>query len=264
MRNRTSLTLLITTLVFGSFTFAADNTGQPAPDSASTSAAMSRQSEGPASDHRPGIGFTTSLLGFGGQMAMPVSRRTNVRFGFSAFNYSRSFDKDGVTYSGKLGLSSAQALFDIFPFGGGFHISPGALLYSGNQLSGNASVPGGSTFTVGGTTYMSDPANPIYGNGKLGFSKAGPMLLLGFGNLARRGEHHFVTSFDIGAVYQGVPRTTLNFAGSVCDPSGLFCNNVSADPTFQSNVVAEQAKINHSISLLRFYPVISFGFGYKF
>jgi hypothetical protein len=265
VRNKISLTLCIAAFAICSGAFASDDSGQPTPNSASTSAAaMSRPTEGPTFNHRPGIGFTTSLLGFGGEMAVPVSRKTNLRFGFSAFNYGRSFDKDGVTYSGKLGLSSAQALYDVFPFGGGFHISPGALLYSGNQLSGKASVPGGQTFTLGGTDYMSDPSSPLSGNGKLAFSKAGPMLLLGFGNLARRRERRFGVTFDVGAVYQGVPRTTLGFTGRACDSIGLNCADVASDPTFQSNVLSEQAKINHSASPLRFYPVISMGFGYKF
>ena len=226
--------------------------------------ATSKKTESSVNNHRPGIAFKTSLLGFGGDFAVPMTRRSNVRVGFAAFNYGRGFDKDGVTYSGRLNLRSMQALYDIFPFGGGFHISPGVMMYSGNQLTGNATVPGGQTVSFGGVDYASDPANPLKGSGALHFSKAGPMFLLGFGNLAGRGERHFVTTFDIGAVYQGMPRTTLNFTGGACDPSGLGCRDVTTDPTVQSNIQSEQAKINHSASPLRFYPVISMGFGYKF
>lgn len=245
--------------------FASCDSGQPLPDTNSASAAaVAPRPEGPSFSHRPGIAFKTSLLGLGGDFAVPVTRRSNLRLGFSAFNYSRGFDKDGVSYSGKLGLSSVQALYDVFPFGGGFHLSPGALLYNGNQLSGRASVPGGQSFTLGGTDYMSDPSNPLSGNGKMAFSKAGPMFLLGWGNIARRSERHFAMTFDIGAVYQGVPRTTLNFSGRACDWTGLTCVDVASDPIFQSNVLSEQAKINHSASPARFLPVISLGFGYKF
>ena len=265
MRNKFSLALLIASFAICSSAFASNDSGQPAPDSNNGSnAAVAQRPEGPSFSHRPGIGFKTSLLGFGGDFAVPVTRRSNVRFGFSAFNYSRGFDKDGVSYSGKLGLSSVQALYDIFPFGGGFHLSPGALLYNGNQLSGKATVPGGQSFSLGGTDYVSDPTSPLSGNGKLAFSKAGPMFLLGWGNLARRSERHFGMTFDIGAVYQGVPRTTLSFAGRACDSFGLNCTDVTSDPTFQGNVLSEQAKINHSASPARFFPVISFGFGYKF
>ena len=233
--------------------------------SASTaSVSTSDKSESTLGKHRPGIAFKTSLLGFGADVAVPMTRRSNVRVGFAAFSYGRGFDKDGVSYSGRLSLKSAQALYDIFPFGGGFHLSPGVMMYSGNQLSGNATVPGGQTVSFGGVDYISDPTNPLNGTGKLHFSKAGPMFLIGFGNLARRSQSHFGMTFDIGAVYQGVPRTTLNFVGGACDVIGLGCRDVTTDPTVQSNIQSEQARINHSASPLRFYPVISMGFGYKF
>lgn len=264
MRNKFVVALLVASFALCS-AFASDDSGQPGAESNSAStAAVASRPEAPSFSHRPGIAFKTSLLGLGGDFAVPVTRRSNVRVGFSTFNYSRGFDKDGVTYSGKLGLSSVQALYDIFPFGGGFHISPGALLYNGNQLSGKATVPGGQSFTLGGTDYISDPSNPLSGNGKMAFSKAGPMFLLGWGNLARRSERHLGMTFDIGAVYQGVPRTTLSFGGRACDSFGLNCTDVTSDPAFQSNVLSEQAKINHSASPARFFPVISLGFGYKF
>ncbi|PYX99843.1 MAG: hypothetical protein DMG64_18510 [Acidobacteria bacterium] len=264
MHNKLSVTLLFAASFAVSSALASDSDRTDGNSANTAAISTSNKSESTLSNHRPGIAFKTSLLGFGGDVAVPMTRRSNVRVGFAAFNYGRGFDKDGVSYSGRLNLRSMQALYDIFPFGGGFHLSPGVMMYSGNQLSGSAIVPGGQTVTFGGVDYASDPANPLKGNGKLQFSKAGPMFLFGFGNLARRSERHFGMTVDIGAVYQGVPRTTLNFTGGACDPTGLGCRDVSSDPTVQSNIQSEQAKINHSASPLRFYPVISVGFGYKF
>jgi hypothetical protein len=45
-----------------------------------------------------GVGVKVSTLGIGGEVAIPVAHRLNARFGFNAFNYSHTFDKDGVTY----------------------------------------------------------------------------------------------------------------------------------------------------------------------
>jgi hypothetical protein len=146
----------------------------------------------------------------------------------------------------------------------GLHVSPGVLLYNGNNVNANASVPGGHTFTLSNTTYMSDPANPVTGTGKLSLYKAAPMLLVGIGNLVPRSGRHFSSSFEIGAAYQGPPRVALNFSGGVCDPTGVFCRSISSDPTIQSNIAAEQAKLNKSASPYKFYPVLSFGFGYRF
>jgi hypothetical protein len=210
-----------------------------------------------------GIGVKVSSLGIGGEVAIAVSHRTNVRFGFNAFSYGHTFDKDGVTYKGTLDLRSAQATYDMFLFKG-LHVSPGVLLYNGNQVTANASVPGGQSFTLSNTSYISDPADPITGTGKLTLYKAAPMVLFGIGNLVPRGSHHFSTSIEIGAAYQGPPRVTLNLGGSACDSTGLFCRAISSDPTIQSNIASEQAKLNKSASPYKFYPVLSFGIGYKF
>ena len=266
MRNKLSTILVLVISSTVATALASDSDRAAGNGSSTTSAAVSTstKSEATPNTHRPGIAFKTSLLGFGADVAVPMTRRSNLRVGFAAFNYGRGFDKDGVSYSGRLDLKSAQALYDIFPFGGGFHLSPGVMMYSGNQLSGSATVPGGQTVSFGGVDYVSDPTNPLNGTGKLQFSKAGPMFLIGFGNLARRTNSHFAMTFDIGAVYQGVPRTSLNFVGGACDVSGLGCRDITTDPTVQSNIQSEQTKINHSASPLRFYPVISLGFGYKF
>jgi len=234
----------------------------PAKSSASPGAPAAKSSR---ENHlEVGVGVKVSTLGVGGELALPVTHRSNVRFGFNAFNYNHTFLKDGVTYKGALDLRSAQAVFDIFPFTAGFHLSPGVLLYNGNKINANAAVPGGQSFTLNGTTYLSDAANPVTGTGKLTFYKAAPMILLGFGNLVPRSKSRFSVSFEVGAAYQGPPRAALGLSGSACDSTGLNCRTISSDPTIQSNVLAEQAKINKSASPFRFYPVVSFGVGYKF
>jgi len=210
-----------------------------------------------------GIGVRVSTLGIGGEVGVALTHRSNVRVGFNYFSYGDTFGKDGVTYKGSLDLRSVQATYDLFLVSS-LHVSPGVLLYNGNQVSANASVPGGQSFTLNNVSYLSDAANPVAGTGKLTVYKAAPMLLVGFGNLVPRNGRHFSFSFDIGAAYQGPPRVALNLTGTACDPSGVFCRSISSDPSIQSNIVAEQAKLNKSASPYRFYPVVSFGVGYKF
>ncbi len=217
----------------------------------------------PATQFHWGIGVKASTLGIGGEVAFPVTHRSNVRFGFNAFNYNHTFGKDNIAYKGALNLRSAQATWDLFPVGG-LHFSPGVLLYNGNKISANASVAGGTSFTLNNVDYLSDPANPVTGTGKLTLNKVAPLILLGFGNLVPRSHRHFSVTFDVGAAYQGEPRAALNLNGSVCDPGGLNCRVISSDPTVLANIQSEQTRLNKSASPFRFYPVISFGFGYKF
>jgi hypothetical protein len=256
------LLLLITFPLLGLTAATPDSPEASAPAPAATASPAPPAKQSSEGRIPIGVGVKASSLGIGGEVAIAVSHRSNVRFGFNAFSYGHTFVKDGVTYKGNLDLRSAQATYDMFLLKE-FHVSPGVLFYNGNKVSANASVPGGQTFTLSNTTYVSAAADPITGTGKLTVYKAAPMLLLGIGNLVPRGKH-FSVSFEIGAAYQGPPRVTLNLSGSACDSTGLFCRSISSDPTIQSNIAAEQAKLNKSASPYKFYPVLSFGVGYKF
>jgi len=254
--------VLLASLVLPSIAFSSE-LDKPVADSPEKPGSAPAPAETMEPSHRVGIGCTLSLLGVGGEAAVSMTRRFNVRAGFNLLGYSRAFNQDGVTYSGKLTLQSVQTLVDFFPFGGRFHLSPGAMIYNGNQVTAKLGVPGGQGLSIAGSDYISDPTNPIGGSGKLQVNRAAPMFLVGFGNLARAGHRHFAMSFDIGAAYQGTPHAILSLTGSACDPSGASCRSVS-DPSIQSHVAVEQAKMDRSVSLFRFYPVISTGFGYRF
>ena len=211
-----------------------------------------------------GAGIKISLLGIGGEVAVPIANRMDIRAGVNGFSYDRNFNKDGVAYAGHLNFRTVEAHYDWFPFGGGFHVSPGALLYNGNKITANAAVAGGQTFTLNDTTYSSDPNNPVTGTGKIDFKKVAPTFTVGFGSLLPRSGRHWSIPFEIGAAYQQAPRVTLNLTGGACDSTGLNCRDISSDPTVISNIQAEQAKINKDVSPFKFYPLISIGFGYRF
>jgi hypothetical protein len=243
---------------------------QPTNDAEGASgAAVVEQSPAPAQTGRMfaskvGVGVRMSLLGIGVEAATPITYHTNLRFGFNTFSYSRGFTNDGTSYAASLTFRSLETHFDWFPFAGGFHLSPGLMLYNGNQIKANATVPGTQTFTLGGTSYISDPANPITGTGKIGFNSVAPTFMLGWGNLVARNNKHFSVPFEIGMMFQGSPKATLNLTGNVCDSTGANCHNVAGDNTFLNNVIAQQNKLNSDMSFFKVYPIISLGFGYKF
>jgi hypothetical protein len=213
---------------------------------------------------RFGVGVKGSLLGGGVEVAARVTHRTNARAGFNMFSYSRGFNKDGVAYNGQLSFKTFEAHYDIYPFAGRFHVSPGILAYIGDPITANAAVPGGQNFTLGGTSYFSGTP-PVTGNGKINFNRAAPMATIGWGNLIFRKEtKHFSVPFEIGVAFQGSPKATLNLAGDVCDSPGVNCRSVASDPTVQSHIISEQTKLNNSMSFFKVYPIISVGFGYKF
>jgi hypothetical protein len=213
----------------------------------------------------PKFGFAVgvSTLGAGIQAATAVTQRSNVRFGFNYFKYSASFDKDGVAYNGTLKLQSGELLYDQY-IAGGFHVSSGVMFYDGNKGTATASVSGGQSFRLGGATYYSDSTNPVGGTGTIAARKTAPEILLGFGNLLPRSGRHFTANFEFGVVFQGSPKATLNLNGSTCATPGKSCQNISANPTIQSDIQSEQTKINKDLSVFKYYPVIRLTFGYKF
>jgi hypothetical protein len=216
---------------------------------------------------RLGVGVKVSmLLGIGVEAATSVTRKSNVRGGFNMFRYDYDYDKDNITYGAKMRLRSAQATFDWFPFGGGFHLSPGALMYNGNKIDADVSVGGGKTFTLGSTTYTSKSSDPVHGTGILALNeyKVAPMILFGWGNLLKRSNGRFSVNFELCADFTGTPKATLNLTGSACPGNQqVVCQNAATDPTVQSNVQSEQKKFNDAIEFLRATPVISLTLGYK-
>jgi hypothetical protein len=219
---------------------------------------------GGGSMHRVGVGVNASiLLGAGVQGAVELTPKTNLRGGFNFLDYSRTENYSGFTVDGQLHLRSAEVLYDWYPLRG-FHLSPGALIYNGNKVTGNLTTTPGSTFTVNGTSYTSGAANPVTGMATVPLNnfKVAPMFLLGWGNLVPR-SRHFAVIFDIGAAAIGSSKLGLNLAGTACSASG-GCVNAATDPMVQANIQATQNKANNSISYLKGLPVIRIGFGYRF
>lgn len=75
-----------------------------------------------------------SSLGAAVETAVPVTQHSNLRSAFNIFVYGQPFETDGITYKGELNFRSVQANYDWFPLRGGFRLSPGILVYNGNQV----------------------------------------------------------------------------------------------------------------------------------
>ena len=211
-----------------------------------------------------GIGAKVSTLGIGGEFGMSVTPRSNVRVGFNYFTYSRTSNKRGITYNGDLDLRSLQITYDQYLIGG-LHISPALLPYNGTHIDANAAVPPGQSFTLGGVTYFSGATNPISGTAKMNIRKTAPAVFLGYGNIVPRSGRHLGFNVEAGVVFQGTPTTKLALTGNACvvNPT-TACLNAGTDATVQANVQSEQAKLNHDLQPLQYYPVVSAGISWKF
>ena len=214
-----------------------------------------------------GVAVKVGVAGLGFDAATPLAHKFNLRGGASFFNYTlNDVEDDGFDINGTIALKSITTSLDWFPFGGKFRVSPGVTIYNGNRYNGTATVPGGNTITLNDQDYTSSPTNPVvatFGTPDNRFgSRVAPSLTVGFGNLVPRGEGHWSFPFEIGFQYIKPPQITLSLTGTACGTDG--CQNVSSDAMTQANIEAQQARINSDIYDLRFYPILSFGVGYKF
>jgi hypothetical protein len=238
---------------------------QSNPPKPQSSTAQTRTSESNEDSGRVGAAAKISTLGGGAEVAVRVTHHTNVRAGFNFITYSRGFNKDGIAYNGQLDFKTFEAHYDIFPWAKSFHVSGGVIAYAADPITATALVPGNQSFTLGGVTYISNPANPVTGNGKIVFNGAAPTVTFGFGNLVPRSKSkHFSVPVEFGVAFQGSPKATLGLTGSACDSTGVNCRSVASDPTIQSQILSEQNKLNNSMSFFKVYPIISVGVGYKF
>jgi len=217
-----------------------------------------------------GVGTYGSPLGFGGRIAVSLSRSVNLRAGASYFSFTTTRTVSSIPFTANVRLQSEQVSVDWYPFYGGFHISPGILFGSSNRAFGGATVPAGNSFTLNHVTYYSGTADPIQASGAVDFRHTGPTLTVGWGNWIRHPEkrkqqRHWAFPFEAGVVFNGDPKTALNYSGVVCtSPSQQFCANIATDAPVQANVQAERKRLQDDANWLRFYPIIAGGVIYRF
>ncbi len=241
-----------------------------AASAAAPSAALPPAHSNPEGPRKIGVGVKISMLGVGGEAAVALSKRVNVRGGVNLFSYSTTFNSDGIGYGAKLAFRSGEAHLDFFPFAGGFHLSPGLLFYNDNHIDATVNVGSGQSFSLGGASYTSNPSNPVIGTASLGFNKVAPTFLIGFGNLIPRNRRRFSFTGDFGIAYTGAPKAAMSLAGSVCTSAIVggspvsSCVDAGSDPTVQANIQSEVAKVNHDVSFIKIYPIASFGFAVNF
>jgi hypothetical protein len=219
---------------------------------------------------RIAIGASVSPLGPTLQVATNLNSHFNLRGTGSFFTYSTTFTQSGINATAKMNLASAGATLDIFPFRGGFRISPGALFYNQNRLTAVALVPGGQSFTLSGDTYYSSSIPPISGTGYLGLHTTRPAFTAtaGWGNMIPRSGGHWSFPVEIGAAFIGAPTLNVSLGGLVClDQAQTQCYDFATDPNAaaaRADLTAQEAKWTKDLNPLKTYPIISFGVAYNF
>jgi hypothetical protein len=211
---------------------------------------------------RIAIGTRMGTLGYGAQIATPLTSHLNLRGSANFFNFGYGMGVDGADYNSELHLKSGMVSVDYYPFHSTFHISPGFMIFK-STMGGTMNVPGGNSFSLGEANYTSDPNDPVHGTGAITFGRSiMPALTIGFGNMIpRRERSHWSVPMDLGLAYTGQNSMHINLAGSACQQG--FCMSTS-DPNIQQNVVQEQNELNESMKRFKIYPILTTGVAYRF
>ena len=211
-----------------------------------------------------GVAIKVGSLGFGVDAAVPVAQKVNIRAGVNALSVNHDFDNDGIILAASLKLRSVSVYLDWFPFGGGFHVSPGVMLYNGNKVGAVVTVPGGESFDLGDEELFSSATDPVNGVAAIDFKRVAPALVIGWGNIVPRGDRRWSIPFELGLVYSRAPTATMVLGGSACTRSGTNCRKIATDANLQARLAQEVAQLNSDLSFLKLTPVVSLGFSFKF
>ncbi len=223
------------------------------------------------------IGGGISILGLGGDLTAYVNNHLNVRGSGNALSYWTSFTTNGFPAKASLNMASARISGDIYPFHLGFRISPGVMMYNGNELTASADLTGGSSFTLNGNTYYSANANPLTGatplsaNALLGLHTNKPAFTLtaGWGNTIPR-HGHWSFPVEVGAAFIGTPAVQANLTGWAClDQAQTMCSNMASttDPValqIQGDLNTQIGKWKNDLDPLKTFPIVSFRATYSF
>lgn len=215
-----------------------------------------------------------SVSGINMQVATNLDRHLNLRATGNYFNYSiNNISTNGFNVGAKANFATAGASLDFYPFPNhGFRLSPGVQYYNQNQITANAVVASGNSFTLNNTKYYSDFANPVLLNANLGLNsnQHAATLTTGWGNVIPRRGAHWSFPFEIGAAFSGIPSIKMGLTGSACltaadaASNGATCVNMATNATAQTNLNTQIATWKNDLNDLKVYPIASFGVAYNF
>lgn len=228
---------------------------------------------------RIGIGANVSPLGIGLNATTVLTDFFDARLMGNFFGYTSSrFEIDGFNGTANLHLASMAASLDWYPLNSIWRLSPGLMLFNGNQILLKSEITPGNSFNLDGQDFYSPAPNPLTGatpltgTGVLGLHTHRPAFTLagGFGKFVPRAERHWSFPSEFGVVFVGAPSVDVTPSGWVClNAKQTRCSNLadSANPVtteFNSALQSQLVKWRHDVSRFRIHPMFSYSVVYSF
>ncbi len=186
--------------------------------------------------------------GFGIEVVQSLREYVNGRIGVNLYNgrYDGTTDDD-IAYDVDVSLRTVSFLVDWHPYEGEFRVCGGGL-YNGNSVEVQANPT--DSIEIGDTRYSPAEIGTLFYD--VDFRNIAPYLGIGVGNALQQGRAiGFV--FDAGLLFQGSPRAELTTENSLL-PYELIRHDLQR----------EEEEVEDDIRPFTVYPVVSFGFTYRF
>jgi hypothetical protein len=187
------------------------------------------------SAHAAGIGVRAGTIGLGADFGWEVAPTLGGRIGLSGMNFNTDVDTSQANYDAKVKLANLNLFLDWSPLGP-FRITAG-FIANNNKIDLNGQPTSGST--------LIPPGSSITGTVKPDKDFA-PYLGIGYGNVWTAGVNFY---FDLGIMFQGSPQVSLS-----CQPAGS-----PQCATAQSQIAAEQQRVQDELNKFKHYPVLNLG-----
>lgn len=207
-----------------------------------------------------GVSAVFGTTGVGAQLHTPLAPQLSARLGANIFNYDYTSSTSDLNYDAEARLRTIDALLDWHPAAGGFRITGGVIVNNNKVfLYGRPSASG--SFTFSGRTYSVSDIGTV--DGVIRFRRLAPYLGVGWSSDGSASSQQPGWSFtsDIGIMFQGKPRASLNSSG--CDLGrGLLGNAICTQ--LERDIPNESARLEEEVDQYRYFPVVRIGATYRF
>jgi len=212
---------------------------------------------------RMSVSGTTSTLGTGFALATNLPYRIDARvFGnITAFNWKLT--QSGFYIVVGIRMANTGAVADYYPWKS-LRFSPGFVFYNTDHVDASLQAGAGATFTLNNITYISDNANPVFGEGGIRLGGRGFVATTGWGHYVSRNEKRWHFPFEAGAAFINKPVITFALQGEVCQAQGYNCVPAATFPGFETNLNEQLASWNKRVAPFHIYPIVQGGVTYTF
>lgn len=209
-------------------------------------AALADEAEKPP---RFAVGVEAGTTGLGGSIWLSASKQFTLNAGYGSLDSDEEYSTDGVDYASNVDLSNGFATLQWHPGGGSFHLSAG-VVFTENAVHVVGSPQDGTTYELDGTTYPASMVGSIMGDVEWEKSTA-PYFGLGFSKKPQgQGWGAYINA---GVMQSGSAVASLSATGAIAD-----------QPSFQSDLRAEEQELNDELDEFDLYPVVRVGLMYRF